>query len=130
MAVAAASIVGGLGNLVTSIISGVQQRSIAQNAQKEARKMAYIDRADRLKQNRIQNYQGQQQIDLAEGGAAQARKQWGDQNKFLRQQYIDQRKDRTQDMMRSDRATLANNALGLVNQDQGLKNSILSRMAA
>jgi len=126
----ASAVIGGLGTLVTSIIGGIQQRNIANDAQQEARRMAYIDRADRLKQNQVQNYQGQQQIDIAAGSAAFARRQWGDQKKALRQQYIDQKKARIQDLARSDRASAANNALGMMNQDQGLKNSILSRMAA
>jgi len=122
--------VADVGTLVNDIISGIYEMKATEKAQGEARKLAYIQRADLLKQNRAQNYMAQQGIDISRGQLSQQRKQFQEQMKFTRQQYIDQKKARVQDMARSDRASLMSNTMGMINQDQNLKNSILSRMAA
>jgi hypothetical protein len=122
--------VSDIGTMVNDIISGIYQMQAASKSEKRAYKWAQTVRQDTLKQNAIQNQLNREQLDISKAGLGLQRLNSNRNWRYQLMQYGDQKKAAAKAEKRGVTQNAITNTLNTINQNEGLKNAVVSRMAA
>ena len=119
-----------IGTLVLGILDSVFSMQATEEAQKEARKMWRISRQDEQKQLRITNQLNQDRLDLDRAGLNLSRLQFRSQEKAQTRVLAEQKREWDEKMKVTENQNAITNMLNFVNNNEGIRNNILQRMAA